>query len=208
MSEFASAGLTMRQIETIVKRLGGEDGALSFIRGDLEVVERFPLQWTEENSVIYFSLTSDGTTGGEWINRFERKGVVVDSVVKQVICSKDFIPTKGMTTEVVVIKGCFFINEKRNDKSIRATAETMKLLKPSMELAYLIGGRFISSDIRSMGLSRIVIMGEPYIYNGHSVSLFISGAGDRLVLNPYYEFDGDYTIGTGFAFAKAVTFKD
>jgi hypothetical protein len=40
MSEFASAGLTAGQLNAIVKKLGGEEGAMRFLQGQLEVVVR------------------------------------------------------------------------------------------------------------------------------------------------------------------------
>lgn len=63
MSEkFASADLTAGQLNAIVKKVGGHDAALKFLRGELSVSEP-TRNWREEDGVIYFSVTSDGTTG-------------------------------------------------------------------------------------------------------------------------------------------------
>lgn len=40
MSEFASSNLTAGQLNAIVKNLGGEEGALRFLRGEMEVVPK------------------------------------------------------------------------------------------------------------------------------------------------------------------------
>ena len=62
ITEFASAGLTAGQLNAIVKKLGGPDMALGFLRDELSVSEP-TRSWREENGVIYFSVTSHGATG-------------------------------------------------------------------------------------------------------------------------------------------------
>lgn len=83
-TEFASAGLTAGQLNAIVKKLGGHDMALRFLRDELSVSEP-TRSWREEDGVIYFSVTSDGTTGEDWITRLESKGFRVDDYAKQVL---------------------------------------------------------------------------------------------------------------------------
>ena len=55
-------------MEAVVNKLGGEDGVKRFLRGELQVC-RPTRSWREEDGVIYFSVTSDGTTGEDWITR-------------------------------------------------------------------------------------------------------------------------------------------
>jgi hypothetical protein len=122
MSEFASAGLTAGQLNAIVKKLGGHDMALSFLRGELVVSE--PTRcWREENGVITFSVTSHGTTGEDWITRLESKGFRVGDYARQVLPSRDFKPTNGVTTEVAVLKGTLFEDHNRTTENIRAEAD-------------------------------------------------------------------------------------
>ena len=70
-NEFTSAGLTAGQLNAIVKKLGGHDSALRFLRGELTVSELIR-NWRERDSVIYFSVTSSGTIGEEWIKCFRQ----------------------------------------------------------------------------------------------------------------------------------------
>ena len=87
-SEFASANLTVGQINAIVKKLGGEDGAMKFLRGELIVqlvkhvidcdaapfcpegwkVESHKkggqLEWSAEKISLYLSA---GQKNGKWI---------------------------------------------------------------------------------------------------------------------------------------------
>jgi hypothetical protein len=137
--EFASAGLTAGQLNAIVKMLGGEEGALRFLRGEL-VVSKPARRWREEDGVIYFTVTSDGTTGEEWVKRLESKGFHVGSCAKSVLRSADFKPTSGVTTEVAVFNGLLF---EDNERKIRAEAERRKFEKPNAEVACLIPGKVL-----------------------------------------------------------------
>ena len=159
-TEFASAGLTAGQLNAIVKKLGGHYMALRFLRDELSVSEP-TRSWREEDGVIYFSVTSDGTTGKDWITRLESKGFRVGDYAKQVLRSPDFKPTSGVTTEVAVLKGMLFEDNDRITKKIRAEADKRKLSKPNAELACLIREKFTDKEIEAMGLWYIVAMHEP-----------------------------------------------
>ncbi|MBI2475295.1 hypothetical protein HYV69_02600 [Candidatus Uhrbacteria bacterium] len=158
--EFASSDLTAGQLNAIVKKLGGHYMALRFLRDELSVSE--PIRsWREEDGVLYFSVTSDGTTGEDWITRLESKGFRVGDYAKQVLRSPDFKPTSGVTTEVAVLKGMLFEGNDRITKKIRAEADKRKLSKPNAELACLIREKFTDKEIEAMGLWWIVAMHEP-----------------------------------------------
>ena len=152
--------LTLGQIEAIVNKLGGEDMALRFLKGELSISSPSS-SWREEDGVIYFSVTSDGTTGEDWITRLESKGFRVGDYAKQVLRSPDFKPTSGVTTEVAVLKGMLFEDNDRITKKIRAKADKRKLSKPNAELACLIREKFTDKEIEAMGLWYIVAMHEP-----------------------------------------------
>ena len=68
--------------------------------------------WREENGVIRFEVTSDGTSGEDWIARLESKNLRVGDYTKQLLNSPDFIPTMGITTEVAVLKGMLFTENR------------------------------------------------------------------------------------------------
>lgn len=159
-AEFASAGLTAGQLNAIVKKLGGHDMALRFLRDELSVSE--PIRsWREEDGVIYFSVASDGTAGEDWITRLESIGFRMSGYAKQVLRSPDFKPTNGVITEVAVLKGILFEDNDRITKKIRAEADKRKLSKPNAELACLVREKFTDEDIEAMGLQWIVAMHEP-----------------------------------------------
>ncbi|MEK7102606.1 MAG: hypothetical protein AAB912_03190 [Patescibacteria group bacterium] len=116
--------------------------------------------WREESGVIYFSVTSDGATGEEWITRLEGKGLRVTEYAKQVLRSEDFRPTSGVKTEIAVLMAMLFIDNDRITKTIRAEADKRKLTKPSAEVACLIREKFTDEEIKAMGLVWIVVMHE------------------------------------------------
>jgi len=178
-TEFASAGLTAGQLNAIVKKLGGHDMALRFLRDELSVSEP-TRSWREEDGVIYFSVTSDGTTGGNWIKRLEDNGFRAGDYAKQVLRSPDFKPTNGVTTEVAVLKSMLFEDNDRITKKIRAEADKRKLGKPEPELACLIREKFTDKEIEAMGLWYIVAMHEPINDSG----------GDPYLLNANRDDDG------------------
>lgn len=201
-TEFASAGLTAGQLNAIVKKLGGHDMALRFLRDELSV-SKPTRSWREEGGVIYFSVTSDGTTGEDWIKRLEGKGFRVGDYAKQVLRSPDFKPTNGVTTEVAVLKGMLFGDNDRITKKIRAEADKRKLSKPNAELACLIREKFTDKEIEAMGLWYIVAMHEP-INDSDGVPDLLSanrGSDGRWLSAYFVRPDGRWFRDGGFAFA-------
>lgn len=201
-TEFASAGLTAGQLNDIVKKLGGSEMALRFLRGELSVSE--PIRsWREEDGVIYFSVTSDGTTGDGWITRFESKGFRVGKYAKRALRSLDFKPTKGVTTEVAVLKSVLFEDDNRSTKSIRAEADKRKLSKPNAELDRFIREKFTDEAIEQMGLVWIVAMHEPIDASDSELYLLDAGRDEfGCWLNTRNDRPGlKWNRGRGFAFA-------
>ncbi len=62
------------------------------------------LNWREENGIIYFSVTSDGTSGREWIVRLKEKGIDLMHFVEDLLMSNNFKPSRGVITEIEVMK--------------------------------------------------------------------------------------------------------
>ena len=201
-TEFASVGLTAGQLNAIVKKLGGHDMALRFLRDELSVSEP-TRSWREEDGVIYFSVESDGTTGEDWIKRLEGNGFRVGGYAKQPLRTPSFKPTSGMTTEVAVLKGMLFEDQSRITKKIRAEADKRKLGKPNAELACLIREKFTDKEIESMGLWNIVAMHEPINDSDGDPSLLNANRYDGgRWLDAYCDGpDHRWSRGSGFAFA-------
>jgi hypothetical protein len=162
-NESVSFRFTAGQLNAIVKLLqkqAGEDAVERFLRGELTVSE--PVRsWREQDGVIYFSVTSNGKTGEEWIAYLEGKKLEVGKYAKSVLRSSDFKSTSGVTTEIAVMKGILFADQVRITSHIRDEAERRKFTKPNAEIACLIRDKFTDKEIEAMGLWAIVAMHDP-----------------------------------------------
>jgi hypothetical protein len=204
------ASLDLGTIEGIVNKLGGMDGVKRFLRGEITVSE--PIRaWREQDGVIYFSVTSDGTTGHDWISRLEKKGFRLSDYAKSILRSSDFKPTSGITTEIAVLKGELFSDNDRITKKICNEAyagtltQTRKLSDPNPEVACLIRENFSDKELEDMGLYWIVTMHNPINDSGGDPSLLgADRSGGGLWLGTYYgRPDIRCHRASGFAFAVA-----
>jgi len=188
--------------EAIANKLGGEEQADRFLRGELSV-SKLRQRWSDHGGIIYLPpVTSDGTTGPQWIERLERKDFRLNDYTKRVLCSDDFKPTNGETTEAAVFKGMLFTDNDRTTKKVRALAEALKFTKPNAEVACLIRENFSDEDIEAMGLWWIVAMHEPIISDGYPRLLGASRGGDGRWLDAFCDNPGfRWRHYVGFAFA-------
>lgn len=181
---------------------------------DLEKLQRFlqravegrfhdDRRWYEENGVIYFSVTSDGTTGEDWIQRFKKKGFHVGDCAKSVLRSPDFKPTHGVTYRIAVLKGILFTDGYCTTSDIREYADKRKLTKPNAEVACLIREMFSDEELEAMGLRWIVVFHEPIKdSNGYPDLLGTWRGGGGRWLSVFYggPVEG-WNSDDGFAFA-------
>ena len=198
-AKVVSAGLTGDQLNAIVKKLGGHDEALEFLRGEFLLSSR---NWLEEDGVVYFSVTSEGTTGLAWIKRFEKKGFSVNDDAKSVLCSDRFKPTNGVTTEVAVLRDRLFVDKYDivwlHACYVKNEANRRSLKRPNAEVACLIREKFSDEEIEVMGLQYILVMHKLINSNGRRFFLEVnSGSGFKLLAEPHDRWH----MGFGFAFA-------
>jgi hypothetical protein len=193
--------------ETIVNKIGGEERADAFLRGELSVSAI--RSWRDEDGVVYLSVTSNGKTGEYWIRQLESKGIHVGVYSRQVLCSPDFRPTRRVTTEVAILPGLLFDDQSRITSNICAEAERRKLINPSAEVACLIRDGFPNSDLKDMGLEEIVVMHKSIDDSvGEPIFLGVSRAGGSS-LEACRDRPGHvWHHGNGFAFAASVSQGD
>jgi len=235
----------MDWFEGVVNKIGGEEGAERFLRGELVVSEPSRVskpvicevadykklaefvspqgtislenfrkclvsRWREQDGVIYFKVTSNGMTGSQWIEHFEKKSIQLSKWAKDVLLSPDFKPTNGVTTEVAVLKGILFTDDGRITAKIRAYADKLnigrpncKLVKPEAELGCLIRDTFTDEEIEAMGLVWVVAFHEPIKdSDGGPFLLSAYRYGDGLWLCAFCgKPGGGWGRGGGFAFA-------
>lgn len=158
--------------------------------------------WREADGVIYFSVTSDGTTGSQWIERLEKKGFGIGDYAKSVLRSDDFKPTNGVMTEIAVLKGMLFEDNNRITKNIRAEADKRKFAAPNAEVACLIREMFTDEELEAMSLYWIVVMHEPINASGGGPALLVASRGGdgRWVDTCGGKPGSEWLHGGGFAF--------
>lgn len=174
----------------------------SALRGEL-AVSKPARSWHEQDGVIYFSVTSDGRTGPQWIECMEDKDFRVGECAKQVLRSLDFKPTNGVTILIAVLKGVPLSDDHLITEKVRAEADKRKFSKLNAEAACLIRENFMDKDIENMGLEWVVVMHEPINnFDGNPSLLGASriGGGRWLETEDDNPDDWWYRQG-GFAFA-------
>lgn len=110
---------------------------------------------------LVFTVTSDGTTGPEWIARLETKCFRLGDWTKFILLSKDFKPTSGILYRLVAIKGTAFEEFELTNKNIRARAKKTKWQTPNAEVACLLRENFSDEELKAMGVWYLVAMHEP-----------------------------------------------
>ena len=193
--------LTLGRMEAVINKLGGMDGVDRFLRGEITVSEPERV-WREQDGVIYFSVTSNGMTGEEWIGHLGSNDFHVSAYAKEVLRSPGFTPTDGVTTEVAVLKELVFSGNSHTTRRIRAEADKRNLTKPNAEVACLIREKFTDEEIEAMGLWWVVVMHEPI--NSSGGPYLLSADRDRRggCLSAYYDWrDLTWDRCDGFAFA-------
>jgi hypothetical protein len=218
--DFFSAKVELGHINALVKNIATQMGitdeseAVRRINsGEWIVAKRDPklLFTTETGIAVYdhedhfrFTLpASDGTTGKKWIGRLEKKGYRVSDYAKSILTSRDFRPTTGVTTEVVVLKGSMFEDNQRITANIRTTATERTLEKPNAETVPMIRENFTDKEIEAMGLTWIVAMHEPIKDSDGDPNLLNADRNDDgQWLGAYCDSPGlGWNRGSGFAFA-------
>lgn len=151
---------------------------------------------------IRLTVTSDGTTGKDWIGRLEKKGFCLSDFAKEILrFSPEFIPTKGVTYEVVIIKSSFWeANGHCNTLTVRDEAEKRSLATPNAEVACLLREVLTDAQIKAAHLSWISVMHEPVITSDVVPKLLGLGCYVRMPeFNAYYD-RSDWDSDDGFAF--------
>ena len=201
---------TRGQLDAVLMKIGHDvgvgtaEGINAFLRGELTIA-RTTAKWREADGVIYFTVTSDGTTGERWIARLEKKGFRLSDYAKSVLRHRKFKPTTGVSTEIAVLKGELFTDDDRITKNVRALARKRKLTKPNTEAACLIREKFSDKELEEMGLWAIIAMHDPTPDSDGDPSLLGADRYDDFRCLSAYDgnLDDEWNRDDGFAFAVA-----
>ncbi len=161
--EFASSKIEAGELNVIVENIMRQTG----IRNPAEAVRQFNAgrwvffnphrYWQEHAGFIYLNVTSDGTTGPEWITRLEQNDCFVSRKVRRLLCSDDFKPTSN-TYNIAIFRVNGGIDSDLNavlGTFLGTFMDVYKLSEPSLEITCLIREKVSNDDIKNMGLSSI-----------------------------------------------------
>ncbi len=217
MSTKYSIGLT-NQLADALEAAGYEPDDVTRMRSNVEALRQFKevlegraqivqveSRWREEDGVIYFTVTSNGKTGEEWIIHLESLGFRISDYAKQLLRSGEFKLTNGLTYEIAVLKGSLFDDNERITKKIRVEASRRKLTTPIAEIACLIRENFSDEELEAMGLYWIVTMHDPIKDSDGVPSLLSAGrdGGGRWLNACYGKPDRRWSRNDGFAFVAS-----
>lgn len=160
-------------------------------------------RWRERDGVIYFSVMSDGTTGGEWAARLRGEGFHMDNNAQNALHSPDFKPTNGVACKVAVLKGTLFSDADRDMKNVRAEAARRNLKKPNAEVACLTRQFLTDEDLEAMGFGSLVIV-HNLIKGSHLFGIARTVGGRRFYVCKVTP-DTRWHYEVGFAFAVSQT---
>jgi len=180
--------MTWGKMEAVINKLGGEEGVERLLCGELLVVSDPTRKFYERCGIFYFSVTSRGKTGPDWIDYFEKSGSPISAGARKLLLSPDFKPTAGVTTRIAMLSGWSFSEGYRVTANIRHTALALTTFtEPNAEVACLVCAMFTKEALQVVGLSRVVVMHEAIDDDaGIPLLLTVEVAGQRLGLGTCY----------------------
>lgn len=174
------------------------------IEGNFSTVHTEGVKWFEKDGMIYFSVTLNGMSGKEWIKHFESKGIKIGDYARQILL-KIKPGKKGTASQIAVIKGESFSDDKRSTSKIWEEADKRNLSKPNAEVACLIRDMFTDEEIKRMGLHWIIAMHKPKdLSNGFCWLGTYRGDDDSWMNTGYFVGPyGRWESKNGFAFVAS-----
>lgn len=120
--------------------------------------------WQEKDHVITLTVTSDGTTGSEWITRFKEAGISVKDEAKNLLKASHFNDnvTNDTTYSIAVLKGLGFPSDELNLYQMRRQQQRQDFASPNPEVACLLLDRFRETGFAGMGIAWIMVMSTPW----------------------------------------------
>ena len=126
--------------------------------------QKSELELWEKEGGISLSVTSNGVTGNGSEEEIMKKASV-RFISNQALrfLSTEFIPSCGITTQVVIFPGSVFRQvEDRTIQKMLNLAQACNLVRPSLELTWLICQALTRKKLIEMKLSKVIIMHDPF----------------------------------------------
>ncbi len=115
--------------------------------------------------VKYFTVVTEGISGQKWIERLEFEGVELSDKAKEILLSDIFVPTSGRVINLALITREALRDTRHTLGEADAFAQTKGLKEiGDIEVACLVAERFSRDNLRSLGMSSIVVVHTPLVY--------------------------------------------
>jgi hypothetical protein len=114
------------------------------------VLASLPCPWRERNGVCYIPTWSDSVKGRDWSRRLKQLGREVNPEACKVLKDDGFKTTDNVFRVIAVLTGRHLVSPP---------SEIFKV--PPAEVACLLREQLLSSHLRAMGLSHIVVTHQP-----------------------------------------------
>ena len=118
---------------------------------------------SEQEAFIYCKRLppTDGTTGVQWVERLEGKGVRLAPHVVKLLNSQEFVPTTGVIYEVALFRGNFWENDfHRTVKNALIEGKLRGLDEINIEATCLSLENLFLNDM--LGCMWIIVMQKPF----------------------------------------------
>ncbi len=155
---------------------------------------------TIKDGVIYFSLISEGTSGGDWVSRLKDQGYRLDKLAEERLRSSRFIVTSGRMFQIAILPGSLFSDTDRREEKIWELASRLQLQALSPEAACLIREYISDNDLKVLGLWWLKVMESPAAEGSKTLGIDRCGLGNWLTVSYGPRPDGTWGRDGGFAF--------
>lgn len=183
-------------VKNIMKQTGTDDPneAVRLVNSGEWLLDK---KWKKKDGIIRFSVTSKGFTHDDYVKRFKKQNVLMSPDADRGLYMPEFQATEDVEYEIALISfekevPCRFYNTRIDfvEETVKTIAieKNLKLVFPSLELAYLIRNYLSDEEIKAMGFDRITVMHKAVKIRFHQCPI------ERLILT--LKENGCYTLSS------------
>lgn len=176
--------LEQKLLDALLQKIGSEEAVQKIVSGELVISE--PPKWIETNAVILCSITSNGFTEEQWIEKYQEYGIKLP----ENYLGYNFKPREqGIIIEFAFYRGIIFEGKENFSKRLSSICyehyvpEGYSYEEPTREEILLFKEKFVHGDFFKNGSST----GTVYITSEHDSEDYHRRC--EIISSPY--FNGD-----------------
>lgn len=153
----AAEKLTVAQLNELVKKLGGHEEALLFMRGHYMISPA--IRFSYDGNLVVVPVKTDATDWKTHVSNLEKGGILIDPWLRAILKSVEPEPTvPAGEYEVVIVNGKDLMGCDSTYNQVLRSALKMGLAPMSPEMAPYLAKKF---SVRDIDGSVVVMMTEP-----------------------------------------------